>query len=163
MKMASLKIYAWPVELVFMCTPMASLKSLPILNQVQMVTEINTNKYSIAIEHGLLDKQNNVNLKFKSYHSIGIEDVNVIFEDEVYPISDTKQELDCLLYYLCHLKDKYRYTQDEDRLKQGLDYLCDFDLFGVETYNGWLWEDIPNEAIETLHYCIAKVILYINH
>lgn len=67
---------------------------------------------------------------------------------------ETKQELKCLLHYLRWLET----TNDSDKIKRGLEYLYHFDLFGVETYNGWIWEDIPYSAEETLQHCIDKVV-----
>jgi hypothetical protein len=65
-----------------------------------------------------------------------------------------KHELECLLHYLKWLQ---KCGNSEERIKQGLEYLYEFDLFGEETYNGWLWEDMPETAQETLQHCINKV------
>lgn len=89
--------------------------------------------------------------------------------EKLRKVYELRHELECLLHYLKWLQEvkamcdspKYGIFNGEERVKQGLEYLYEFDLFGEETYNGWLWDDIPFTIDEILQQCIDKVNAYI--
>ena len=155
-----------------------------------MKTVTNSNRYQITMHY----QDYNAKLEFKNHNSDKVENVDVYWEDlEVdsdflyNEVQETKQELQSVLFYLCYIKHRYDSNNNAKELELALDYLCEISLFGVETYNGWDWEDLnrdfdpetsqsPNvlfngkdtgvsrsPANEILHMCIAKLLVTINH